>query len=57
MLRRLRKLGIDPDLSPDQLTADDVRRFARLDLDPARITWRRVLVSTNPNPNSLTLTL
>jgi len=43
MLRRLAKLGIDTSKTPDQLTADEVSRFARLDLDPATITWRRVL--------------
>ncbi|PHH84579.1 hypothetical protein CDD83_1700 [Cordyceps sp. RAO-2017] len=42
MLRRLRKLGIDK-TDPDQLTADEIRRFARLDIDPDTITWRRVL--------------
>lgn len=42
MFRRLRKLGIDK-TDPDALTEDEVRRFARLDIDPASITWRRVL--------------
>lgn len=42
MFRRLKKLGIDK-TNPDDLTEDEVRRFARLDIDPETITWRRVL--------------
>lgn len=42
MFRRLQKLGINK-TDPDQLTEDEVRRFARLDIDPETITWRRVL--------------
>ena len=42
MFRRLKKLGIDK-TDPDDLTSDEVRRFARLDIDPSTITWRRVL--------------
>ncbi|KXX76371.1 C-1-tetrahydrofolate synthase, cytoplasmic [Madurella mycetomatis] len=42
MLRRLKKLGIDK-TDPNELTEDEIRRFARLDIDPATITWRRVL--------------
>ena len=42
MLRRLRKLGIGK-LDPNELTAQERGRFARLDIDPATITWRRVL--------------
>ena len=45
MLKRLRKLQINK-TDPDTLTEDERRRFARLDLDPASITWRRV-VDTN----------
>ena len=45
MLRRLRKLGIGK-LDPNELTAQERGRFARLDIDPASITWRRV-VDTN----------
>jgi formyltetrahydrofolate synthetase len=42
MLRRLRKLGISkPD--PNELTPEERSRFARLDIDPETITWRRVL--------------
>ncbi|KAK5661676.1 hypothetical protein OQA88_9776 [Cercophora sp. LCS_1] len=42
MFRRLKKLGIDK-TDPDSLTEDEIRRFARLDIDPETITWRRVL--------------
>src|SRR3984885_13839231 len=42
MLRRLRNLGISK-ADPSQLTAEERRRFARLDMDPASITWRRVV--------------
>ena len=42
MLRRLKKLGIDK-ASPDDLTKEEIRQFARLDIDPSTITWRRVL--------------
>lgn len=42
MLRRLKKLGIDK-TNPDDLTPEEITRFARLDIDPETITWRRVL--------------
>jgi methylenetetrahydrofolate dehydrogenase (NADP+)/methenyltetrahydrofolate cyclohydrolase/formyltetrahydrofolate synthetase len=42
MFRRLKKLGITK-TNPDELTQDEIHRFARLDIDPATITWRRVL--------------
>lgn len=45
MLRRLKKLGIDK-LDPNELTPEERSRFARLDIDPGAITWRRV-VDTN----------
>jgi len=45
MLRRLRKLGI-PKTDPNELTPEERSRFARLDIDPDSITWRRV-VDTN----------
>ena len=45
MLHRLKKLGIDKS-DPSELTAEERARFARLDIDPAAITWRRV-VDTN----------
>lgn len=42
MLRRLKKLGIDK-TDPNELTAEERAKFARLDIDPDSITWRRVL--------------
>ena len=42
MFRRLKKLGIEK-TNPDELTEDEIHRFARLDIDPETITWRRVL--------------
>ncbi|HTR38269.1 MAG TPA: formate--tetrahydrofolate ligase [Bryobacteraceae bacterium] len=45
MLRRLHKLGIYK-TDPNELTAEERARFARLDIDPDSITWRRV-VDTN----------
>jgi formyltetrahydrofolate synthetase len=41
MFRRLRKLGIDK-TNPNDLTPEERSRFARLDIDPDSITWRRV---------------
>src|SRR6202162_4479580 len=40
MVRRLRNLGISKN-DPNQLTAEERSRFARLDIDPDSITWRR----------------
>lgn len=42
MFRRLKKLGITK-TNPDDLTEDEIHKFARLDIDPQTITWRRVL--------------
>jgi len=42
MLRRLKRLGIDR-ASPEDLTPDERRRMFRLDIDPASITWTRVV--------------
>jgi formyltetrahydrofolate synthetase len=42
MLRRLRKLGIDK-RNPADLTPEERRRMFRLDIDPATITWNRVI--------------
>ncbi len=45
MFRRLKKLGITK-TDPNELTTEEKSRFARLDIDPETITWRRV-VDTN----------
>ena len=42
MIKRLRKLGIDK-VNPDDLTPEEIKRFARLDVDLHTITWNRVL--------------
>lgn len=42
MFRRLKKLGISK-TNPDDLTPDEIKRFARLDIDPESVTWRRVM--------------
>ncbi|MGB8958005.1 MAG: formate--tetrahydrofolate ligase [Candidatus Aminicenantales bacterium] len=42
MLRRLKKLGLDK-TNPADLTAEEKRRMFRLDIDPASITWNRVI--------------
>src|SRR5580700_7677835 len=42
MLRRLKKLGISK-TDPNELTPEERSRFARLDIDGASITWRRVI--------------
>jgi formyltetrahydrofolate synthetase len=42
MLRRLKKLGINK-TNPNDLTTEERSRFARLDIDEATITWRRVV--------------
>jgi formyltetrahydrofolate synthetase len=64
MLRRLRKLGIAK-TDPNELTSAERARFARLDIDPDSITWRRVIdtndrmlrqitVGQGPNENGFT---
>jgi formyltetrahydrofolate synthetase len=45
MLKRLQKLGIHK-TDPNNLTAEEISKFSRLDIDPKTITWRRV-VDTN----------
>ncbi len=42
MLRRLKKLGIEK-TDPAALTPEERARFAMLDIDPATITWNRVI--------------
>ncbi|HBF41241.1 MAG TPA: formate--tetrahydrofolate ligase, partial [Anaerolineaceae bacterium] len=42
MRARLEKLGIKV-TDPDELSAGDRVRLCRLDIDPATITWRRVM--------------
>jgi formyltetrahydrofolate synthetase len=42
MLRRLKKLGIAK-MDPNELSADERKRFGRLDINPRSVTWRRVV--------------
>ncbi|KAI0082803.1 FTHFS-domain-containing protein [Panus rudis PR-1116 ss-1] len=42
MFKRLKKLGIDK-TDPNELTPEEINRFARLDVDPETITWNRVI--------------
>src|SRR3972149_5954861 len=42
MLRRLKKLGINK-TNPSNLTPEERARFARLDIDPNGVSWRRVI--------------
>ena len=54
MLRRLKKLGIDK-TNPNDLTPEERKRFARLDIDPAAITWRRVVDTNDRLLRSITI--
>jgi formyltetrahydrofolate synthetase len=54
MLRRLKKLGISK-TDPDVLTPEERARFARLDIDPATITWRRVLDTSDRMLREITI--
>ena len=42
MMKRLKRLGISK-TDPEMLTPEERVRFARLDMDPATVTWRRVI--------------
>lgn len=42
MFKRLKKLGIDK-TDPNELTPEEIKRFARLDVDLNTITWNRVM--------------
>ena len=54
MLRRLGNLGI-AQTDPNQLTPGERSRFARLDLDPATITWRRVIDTSDRMLRQITI--
>lgn len=54
MLKRLQKLGIDK-TDPSDLTPEEVHRFARLDIDPDTITWRRVVDTNDRYLRSITV--
>ena len=54
MLRRLGNLGI-AQTDPNQLTREERSRFARLDLDPTTITWRRVIDTSDRMLRQITI--
>ena len=54
MLKRLKKLGIDK-TKPEELTAEEITRFARLDVDPQMITWNRVMDTNDRFLRTITL--
>jgi formyltetrahydrofolate synthetase len=53
-LRRLRNLGISK-TDPNELTTDERSRFARIDIDPDSITWRRVLDTSDRMLRQITI--
>jgi len=54
MLRRLRKLGIHK-TDPNELTSEERSRWARLDIDPDTITWRRVIDTSDRMLRQITI--
>ncbi|ORX38277.1 putative mitochondrial C1-tetrahydrofolate synthase [Kockovaella imperatae] len=54
MLARLKKLGINK-TNPNDLTEEEQSRFARLDIDPATLTWNRVLDTNDRYLRSITV--
>ncbi len=40
---RLKKLGIDPNKDPKKFTAEEKKKFAKLDIDDYSISWNRVV--------------
>jgi formyltetrahydrofolate synthetase len=55
MKRRLKKLGIDENKAPQDLTLEEQSAFARLDLDPESITWQRVLDTCDRHLRQVTI--
>ena len=54
MLKRLKKLGINK-TDPNELTPEERSRFARLDIDPETLTWRRVVDTNDRMLRSITI--
>lgn len=54
MVKRLEKLGIQ-ERNPDKLSMEEKRRFARLDIDPDTVTWRRVLDTNDRMLRNITI--
>ena len=55
MKKRLVKLGIDPNKSPEELTPEERSKFARLDFDKSTITWQRVLDTCDRHLRKITI--
>jgi methylenetetrahydrofolate dehydrogenase (NADP+) / methenyltetrahydrofolate cyclohydrolase / formyltetrahydrofolate synthetase len=54
MVRRLKKLGIEK-TDPNELTPAERSRFARLNIDPDSISWRRVVDTNDRFLRSITI--
>jgi len=54
MLRRLQKLGVKK-TDPNELTTEERKRFAQLDIDPDNITFRRVVDTNDRLLRSITI--
>jgi len=54
MYKRLKKLGIEK-TEPSELTPEEVSKFARVDIDPDTITWRRVLDTCDRHLRGVTI--
>ncbi|KAK7467150.1 tetrahydrofolate synthase [Stygiomarasmius scandens] len=54
MFKRLKKLGIDK-TNPDDLTPEEIKRFARLDVDIDTITWNRVVDTNDRHLRKITI--
>lgn len=55
MIRRLEKLNIDSTKHPNELSAEERSKFARLDMDPDTITWQRVLDTCDRHLRTVTI--
>jgi len=54
MTQRLEKLGIHK-TDPDELTLEERKKFCRLNIDPASITWRRVVDTSDRFLRTITI--
>lgn len=54
MFSRLKKLGIKK-TDPSKLTPEEISKFARLDIDPETITWKRVLDTCDRSLRGITV--
>ncbi len=54
LLGRLKKFGIEK-TDPDELTPEERKKLCRLDIDPARIAWRRVIDTSDRFMRGITI--